>query len=48
MAKLSKDKNGYYKITVSPDVVRIFNLQEGEEYDWINANGFPALQERKE
>jgi hypothetical protein len=47
MAKLSKDKNGYYKITISPDAVCIFNLQEGRTYDWNNVNGFPALQERK-
>ena len=42
MPKMSEDKNGYFKITISPDVVRIFNL-----YDWNNINGFPALLEKK-
>lgn len=47
MPTISKDKNGYFKITISPDVVRIFNLQEGKTYDWNNINGFPALVEKK-
>lgn len=48
MPKLSKDKNGYYKIAVSPEIVRLFTLHEGKNYDWENINGFPALKERKE
>ena len=47
MPKLVQDKQGYYRIAVSPDVVRIFNLQEGKTYDWENINGFPALRERR-
>lgn len=48
MPKLVKDKNGYYRIAISPDMVRLFDLKSGREYDWINSGGFPALQERKE
>ena len=48
MPRLSKDSNGYYRIAVSPEIVRLFNLQEGKTYDWENINGFPALRERKE
>ena len=47
MPKLTKDKNGYFKISISPEMVRLFNLQEGKQYDWENVNGFPALKERK-
>lgn len=48
MPKLTQDKNGYYKISVSPEIVRLFNMQEGKIYDWENVNGFPALRERRE
>ena len=48
MPKLTKDKNGFFKISISPEMVRLFNLQEGKTYDWENINGFPALRERKE
>ena len=47
MPKLSKDKNGYFKIAVSPEIVRLFNLDPGKTYDWGNISGFPALRERK-
>ena len=47
MPKLVKDKQGYYRIAVSPEIVRLFNLEEGQIYDWNNINGFPALKERK-
>ena len=48
MPKLSKDPNGYFKISVSPEIVRLFNMEDGKTYDWENINGFPALRERKE
>ena len=48
MPKLTKDKNGYYKISVSPEIVRLFNLDPDKIYDWENINGFPALKERNE
>ena len=47
MPKLSKDKSGYFKISVSPEIVRLFNLEEGKTYDWNNINGFPALIDSK-
>ena len=47
MPTLSKDSNGYYRIAVSPEIVRLFHLQEGAMYDWENVNGFPALKERR-
>ncbi|MCD4766280.1 MAG: hypothetical protein K8R34_07195, partial [Methanosarcinales archaeon] len=31
----------------TPEIVRLFNLQEGKTYDWENINGLPALHERK-
>ena len=48
MPKLTQDKNGYCKIAVSPEIVRLFNLEPGKNYNWENINGFPALKERKE
>lgn len=48
MPKLTQDKNGYFKISVSPEIVRLFNLEDGKTYDWESINGFPALRERKE
>ena len=48
MPKLSKDKSGYFKISVSPEIVRLFNMEDDKTYDWENINGFPALKERKE
>ncbi|MCD4679585.1 MAG: hypothetical protein K8S00_04290 [Bacteroidales bacterium] len=48
MPKLSKDKSGYFKISVSPEIVRLFNLDPSKTYDWENIGGFPALKERKE
>ena len=48
MPKLSKDSNGYYRIAISPEIVRLFNLDEGKIYDWHNVNGFPALGDRRQ
>lgn len=47
MPKLTKDKNGYFKISVGPEIVRLFNMEDGKTYDWENINGFPALRERR-
>jgi hypothetical protein len=47
MPKLSKDSHGYYKIAVSPEIVKLFNLEPDKTYDWHNVNGFPALKERR-
>ena len=46
MPKLTQDKNGYYRIAVSPEIVRLFNLEPGKDYDWISSQGLPALKER--
>ena len=34
-------------LVATPEIVRLFNLQEGKTYDWENINGFPAIRERR-
>jgi hypothetical protein len=47
MPKLLKDSNGYFRVTISPEMVNLFELELNKEYDWISIQGLPDLRERK-
>jgi hypothetical protein len=47
MVKLSKSKNGQYRITMNPQIVSLFGMSESKEYEWVSIQGLPALREKK-
>ena len=48
MPKLLKSKSGQFTISIHPEIVQLFNLEDGKIYNWKNVNGFPALVKSKE
>ena len=48
MPILHKSNQGYFSLTISPEMVKMFNLKSGMKYDWVNVNGFPTLVKSKE
>ncbi len=45
MVKITRSKN-QYRITIPPDIMRAFGLEEGKTYDFVSVQGLPALRER--
>jgi hypothetical protein len=46
MVKISKGKNGQYRVTINPQIVRLFNMDPEKEYEWTSIQGLPALKEK--
>jgi hypothetical protein len=47
MVKINRSKTGQFRVSINPQIITLFNLDQNKEYDWISIQGLPALRERK-